>query len=47
MGEPLSHKELESELAALAEMVRVVRGLESFTPAQLQAELLSDRRLRS
>jgi hypothetical protein len=47
MGEPLSHKELESELAALAEMVRQVRGLESFTPAQLQAELLSDRRLRS
>jgi hypothetical protein len=25
----------------------VVRGLETFTPAQLQAELLSDRRLRS
>jgi hypothetical protein len=47
MGEPLSHKELESELAALAEMVRQVRGLETFTPAQLQAELLSDRRLRS
>jgi hypothetical protein len=47
MGEPLSHKELESELAALAEMVRQVRGLESFTPAQLQAELLTDRRLRS
>jgi hypothetical protein len=47
MGEPLSHKELESELAALAEMVRQVRRLDTFTPAQLQAELLTDRRLRS
>jgi hypothetical protein len=47
MGEPLSHKELESELAALAEMIRQVRGLETFTPAALQAELLTDRRLRS
>jgi hypothetical protein len=43
----LSHQEQESELAALAEMVRQVRGLETFTPAQLQAELLTDRRLRS
>jgi len=47
MGEPLSHKELESELAALAEMIRQVRGLGSFTPAQLQAELLTDHRIRS
>jgi hypothetical protein len=47
MGEPLGQKELESELAALAEMIRQVRGLETFTPAQLQAELLSDRQRRS
>jgi hypothetical protein len=36
--------ELELELAALAEMFRTIRGVESFTPADLQAELLSARR---
>lgn len=44
MGEPLSQSELELEMAALAEMIRQVRGVESFTPADLQAELLSVRR---
>jgi hypothetical protein len=37
----LTADELEGEMAALAEMVRVVRGLEEFTPADLQRELLS------
>lgn len=44
MGEPLSQSELELEMAALAEMIRQVRGVERFTPADLQAELLSVRR---
>lgn len=46
MGEELSQKELESEMAALAEMIGQVRG-RALTPAQLQAELLTDRPLRS
>jgi hypothetical protein len=44
MGEPLTQPELELEMAALAEMLRRVRGLERFTPGELQGELLSDRR---
>ena len=36
--------ELELEMAALAEMIRAVRGCESYSPADLQAELLSARR---
>jgi hypothetical protein len=36
--------ELELELAALAEMVRTLRRLQSYTPADLQKELLSARR---
>jgi hypothetical protein len=36
--------ELELEAAALAEMFREIRGVESYTPADLQAELLSARR---
>jgi hypothetical protein len=36
--------ELELELAALAEMVRSIRRVESYSPADLQAELLSVRR---
>ena len=47
MGEELSQRELEAEMAALAEMIGQIRGLPTFTPAQLQAELLSDRPLRS
>jgi len=43
LGEPLSQSELEMELAALAEMIRQVRGVETFTPADLRAELLSVR----
>ena len=43
MGEPLTQSELELELAALAEMIRQVRGVEAFSPAQLQEELLSAR----
>jgi len=39
----LTAAELELETAALAEMFRAVRGLRSFTPADLQAELLSVR----
>jgi hypothetical protein len=36
--------ELEGELPSLAEMIRVVRGLEVFTPAELEQELLSGNR---
>lgn len=45
----LSKDELESELYALAEMIRVVRELSpgSYGPAQLQQELLTGRRFRS
>jgi hypothetical protein len=39
--------ELESELAALAQMIATIRQLDSYTPAELQAELLSARRDRS
>jgi len=39
--------ELESELAALAQMIATIRRLDSYTPAELQAELLSARRERS
>jgi len=44
LGEPFTQSELELEMAALAEMIRQVRGVEAFTPADLQAELLSARR---
>ena len=44
MGGEISGTELEMELAAFAEMLRLVRGLDSFTPADLQDELLSARR---
>jgi hypothetical protein len=47
LGEQFSHRELELEMAALAEMIRSIRGAETFTPADLQRELLSDRQLRS
>jgi hypothetical protein len=40
----LTAAELELETAALAEMFRSIRGLESYSPADLQAELLSVRR---
>jgi hypothetical protein len=40
-GESYTQPELELEMAALAEMIRQVRGIERFTPADLQAELLS------
>ena len=36
--------ELELEAAALAEMFREIRGLHSYSPADLQEELLSARR---
>lgn len=39
----LTTTELEGELAALAQMVATIRGIE-YTPADLQAELLSARR---
>jgi len=44
----LSPGELELELAALAEMIRVIRGdqVGSYGPAELRAELLSARRSR-
>jgi hypothetical protein len=45
LGEPFTQPELELELAALAEMIRQVRGVEVFSPAQLQEELLSARPL--
>lgn len=41
--ESLSLSELEGELAALAELVRVIRGQAFYSPGDLQAELLSDR----
>jgi hypothetical protein len=44
MGGDISGTELELELAAFAEMLRIIRGLDSFTPADLQEELLSVRR---
>jgi hypothetical protein len=40
----LTAAELELETAALAEMFRTIRGLESYSPADLQAELSSARR---
>jgi hypothetical protein len=40
----LTATELELETAALAEMFRTIRGLESYSPADLQAELSSARR---
>jgi hypothetical protein len=40
----LTAAELELETAALAEMFRTIRGLESYSPADLQAELQSARR---
>jgi hypothetical protein len=40
----LTASEVELEAAALAEMFRTIRGVDSFTPADLQAELLSARR---
>lgn len=40
----LSRQELESELAALAETIRVVRELRHYGPADLTAELRSGRR---
>lgn len=46
MGDELSANEMDLELAAFAEMIRAVRGLESYTPADLQQELLSARRSR-
>jgi hypothetical protein len=44
MGGEISATELELELAAFAEMLRSIRGLDSYTPADLQDELLSARR---
>lgn len=44
MGGEISASELELELAAFAEMLRSIRGLDSYTPAELQEELLSARR---
>ena len=44
MGGDISGTELELELAAFAEMLRSIRGLDSYTPADLQEELLSARR---
>jgi hypothetical protein len=44
MGGDISATELELELAAFAEMLRSIRQLDSYTPADLQAELLSARR---
>jgi len=40
----LTAAELELETAAIAEMFRTIRGLESYSPADLQAELSSARR---
>jgi hypothetical protein len=40
----LTAAELELETAALAEMFRAIRGLQSYSPADLQAELSSVRR---
>jgi hypothetical protein len=47
MGEQFTQAELELELAALAEMIRQVRGVKGYGPGELQQELLSDRQLRS
>jgi len=47
MGEPFTQSELEMEMAALAEMIRRIRGLEAYGPAELQSELLSDPQRRS
>ena len=44
MGGEISASELELELAAFAEMLRSIRGLDSYTPAELLEELLSARR---
>lgn len=44
MGGEITGTELEMELAAFAEMLRSIRQLDSFTPADLQDELLSARR---
>ena len=44
MGGNISGTELDLELAAFAEMLRVIRGINSFTPADLQDELLFARR---
>jgi hypothetical protein len=44
MGGDIQGTELELELAAFAEMLRSIRGIDSFTPADLQQELLSVRR---
>jgi hypothetical protein len=43
-GRELTGEELELELAALAQMVGTIRQLDDYTPADLQAELLSARR---
>jgi hypothetical protein len=40
----ISANELELELAAFAEMLRTIRGLAAFSPADLQAELMSAHR---
>ena len=44
MGGEISASDLELEMAAFAEMLRSIRGLDSYTPADLQKELLTDRR---
>jgi hypothetical protein len=44
MGGDISATELELELAAFAQMLLSIRQLDSYTPADLQAELLSARR---
>lgn len=44
MGGEISTHELELELAAFAQMLCSIRELDSYTPADLQAELLSARR---
>ena len=46
MGGEITANELELELAAFAEMLRSIRQLDTYTPAELQAELLSARRFR-
>lgn len=40
----LTTSEMELEAAAMAEMFRAIRGMESFSPADLQQELMSARR---
>jgi hypothetical protein len=47
LGEAFTQAELEMELAALSEMIRRIRGLDQYGPAELQSELLSDRLPRS